>query len=108
MKLKEAITKVKARIKCDELSLKGDYNQCNDEICDECDLCYEQGNMGERLEALKEVVSAAEDGKRFRDFIEWYRSGEEWSAQEIAEKLKTVSAGSPQLHEEEKNGKRNG
>ena len=60
MELKEALKKVKARIKCEENEILGNYEECNKDKCEGCSLCYEQGNMGERREALKVVVSAAE------------------------------------------------
>ena len=33
---------------------------CNNSNCDECSLCYEQGNMGEQKEALDMAIKALE------------------------------------------------
>lgn len=53
----ETIKRLQARHDCIEKWCKsGNYEECNAGLCDECDLNYEQGNMGEQREALKTAV----------------------------------------------------
>ena len=54
----EAIKKIKAKHDCMEKWCKGRYVDCNDSLCDACDLNYEQGNMGEQKEALRMAIKA--------------------------------------------------
>ena len=56
----EAIEKLKAYIKCQSLQVKGIYEDCNENLCDNCDLCYAQGNTGEHIESVKLAINALE------------------------------------------------
>lgn len=49
---REAVEKLKAYSKCQSLQVKGIYEDCNNERCDNCDLCYMQGTTGEHCEAI--------------------------------------------------------
>ena len=54
----EAIKKLTAIVHCTERTASGIDEDCNCERCDNCSLLYEQGNIGERREALKTAISA--------------------------------------------------
>lgn len=55
---REAVEKLKAYSKCQSLQVKGIYEDCNNERCDNCDLCYMQGTTGEHLEAIDIAIKA--------------------------------------------------
>lgn len=57
---REAIEKLKAYAKCQSLQVKGIYKDCNNKICDNCDLCYMQGTTGEHREAIDIAIQALE------------------------------------------------
>ena len=56
----EAIEKLRAYHKCQRLQVKGIYEDCNEKLCDNCDLCYAQGNTGEHIESVKVAIQALE------------------------------------------------
>ena len=56
----EAIEKLRAYHKCQRLQVKGIYEDCNEKLCDNCDLCYAQGNTGEHIESVKVAIKALE------------------------------------------------
>ena len=65
---------LKAKLECLKRETSGTDFDCNNSYCDECPLCYEQGNMGEQKEALDIAIKALErqsDGwlARHRDEI---------------------------------------
>lgn len=60
MKLDEAIEKLKAYLKCLKKQVKGIYENCNNEKCDNCNLCYEQGTTDEHIKSVEIVVSGIE------------------------------------------------
>ena len=51
---------IKAKLKCLKRETSGTDFECNNGHCDECPLCYEQGNMGEQKEALDMAIKALE------------------------------------------------
>jgi len=57
----ETIERLKARLECDVKQVKGIAEICNPPyMCEDCDLCYAQGTMGQRnidLEKAIEVLS---------------------------------------------------
>ena len=75
----EAIEKLRAYAKCQSLQVKGIYEDCNNEICDNRDLCYMQGTAGEHCEAIDIAIQALEKQaprkvytfERAKDFIEY-------------------------------------
>lgn len=56
----EAVEKLKAYIKCQKRSNKGINEDCNSKKCDDCYLCYEQGNSGEHIQSVEKAVQALE------------------------------------------------
>lgn len=58
--LEDAIKMLEARLDCMHRSSSGIDVDCNREKCDDCDLNYAQGTVGEQQEALKEAISALE------------------------------------------------
>ena len=51
---------IKAKLECLKRETSGTDFDCNNSNCDECSLCYEQGNMGEQKEALGMAIKALE------------------------------------------------
>ena len=51
---------LKAKSECLKRETSGTDFDCNNSNCDECPLCYEQGNMGEQKEALDMAIKALE------------------------------------------------
>lgn len=62
---------LKAKLECLKRETSGTDFDCNNSNCDECSLCYEQGNMGEQKEALHMAIEALE-----RKRGEWGSHGE--------------------------------
>ena len=56
----EAIEKLRAYHKCQRLQVKGIYEDCNEKLCDNCDLCYAQGNTGEHIKSIEIAIKALE------------------------------------------------
>lgn len=51
---------LKAKLECLKRETSGTDFDCNNSNCDECSLCYEQGNMVEQKEALDMAIKALE------------------------------------------------
>ena len=56
----EALEKLRAYHKCQGLQVKGVYEDCNEKLCDNCDLCYAQGNTGEHIKSIEIAIHALE------------------------------------------------
>ena len=56
----EAVKKLRAYLKCKEMEVKGIYEVCNNERCDDCDLCYMQGTTGEHMTAIGIAIQTLE------------------------------------------------
>ena len=41
--------------------VKGIYEDCNEQLCDKCDLCYAQGTIGEHIESVELAITALKD-----------------------------------------------
>lgn len=62
----EAIKKLRAYHKCQRLQVKGIYEDCNEKLCDNCDLCYAQGNAGERIKSIEIAIQALEEVQQYQ------------------------------------------
>ena len=57
----DALEKLQAYIKCQQLQVKGIYEDCNARRCDDCDLCYMQGTIGEHIASIEIAIKAIQD-----------------------------------------------
>ena len=60
MTREKATNILKAKLECLKRETSGTDFDCNNSNCDECSLCYEQGNMGEQKLALYMAIEALE------------------------------------------------
>ena len=66
MTIDEAQIMLKAKAKCIERICKGIYEDCNEQKCDNCDLCYAQGTNGEQIELMLQCVEWLEELKAIK------------------------------------------
>ena len=59
----KAIEMLTAKAECIRRDASGIDVDCNHRNCDECDLCYKQGTMGDQIEALGVALSALQAQK---------------------------------------------
>lgn len=69
----EALEKLRAYLKCQENKVKDINALCNHNLCDDCDLCYMQGTVGEHIEAIEVATQALEKLKAYKDLEEQSR-----------------------------------
>ena len=67
MTYEEAKKMLKAKLECLKRETSGTDIDCNYRNCDECNLCYEQGNMGEQKEALDMAIKALDSWKKYSE-----------------------------------------
>ena len=60
MEERKAIVMLKAYLKCKEKQISGVNTDCNNNMCDNCDLCYAQGTNGEHKECVEVAINALE------------------------------------------------
>ena len=60
MTREEAIRMAKADLKCMERDVSGRDEMCNSHKCDECNLNYERGNIGDQKEWLRMAINVLE------------------------------------------------
>lgn len=58
-----------AKEKCMSRETSGIDTDCNSHNCDNCDLCYEQGTMGEQKEALRFVVETMRKYQKIEEIL---------------------------------------
>lgn len=58
MTREEAIKMLTAKVECMLREISGSDEECNSHRCGECNLCYEQGDMGEQVEYLQMAIKA--------------------------------------------------
>ena len=68
MTIDEAQIMLKAKAKCIERICKGIYEDCNEQKCDNCDLCYAQGTNGEQIELMLQCAEWLEELKELREY----------------------------------------
>lgn len=61
MTREEAIEMLKAKLECITNETSGTNPDCNASLCDNCDLNYAMGNMGQHKEYIKMAIEALED-----------------------------------------------
>ena len=66
MTIDEAQTMLNAKAKCIERICKGIYEDCNEQKCDNCDLCYAQGTNGEQIELMLQCAEWLEELKAIK------------------------------------------
>ena len=66
MTIDEAQTMLNAKAKCIERICKGIYEDCNEQKCDNCDLCYAQGTNGEQIELMLQCANWLEELKAIK------------------------------------------
>ena len=68
---RDALEKLSAYCKCQKLQVKGIYEECNEERCDDCDLCYMQGTNGELIESIEIAIKVLKNqiASKGGDFI---------------------------------------
>lgn len=72
----EAKKMLKAKLECLKRETSGTDIDCNYRNCDECSLCYEQGNMGEQKEALNMAIKALEQQPKSGEWEKTFESNE--------------------------------
>lgn len=58
MTREEAVKMLEAKLECMTRDVSGIDDDCNRKLCNECHLCYDQGNMGEQKEYLRMSIEA--------------------------------------------------
>lgn len=58
MTKEEAIKMIEARLECLTRVTRGIWDECNYDLCDECELNYTQGNMGEQKEWMRMAIES--------------------------------------------------
>ena len=58
MTVEEAIKRANATVECIEREMSGLDEMCNNNMCDECNLNYERGTIGEYKEWLRMAINA--------------------------------------------------
>lgn len=60
---KETIIRMlKAKHECISRQCRGNYKECNNTLCDSCDLCYEQGTYGDQKLMIETLLWALDCG----------------------------------------------
>lgn len=65
----EHIKRLKAYKECRKKQVKGIWEECNSYLCDNCKLCYEQGNAGEHISTIKKAISDMEKLQKIEDVM---------------------------------------
>ena len=60
MTTQEAIKILESKAECMRREASGTDKDCNYRNCDECDLCYAQGVVGEQIETFRMAIEALE------------------------------------------------
>ena len=70
----EAVEKLKAYHKCQRLQVKGIYEDCNEKLCDDCDLCYMQGTAGEHIKSIEIAIKALKKQEKIKEAFEMWKA----------------------------------
>lgn len=52
----DVIELLEAKRDCINKWVRGLYDECRDDLCESCDLCYKKGTMGEQVSALDYAI----------------------------------------------------
>ena len=61
MDKRDALEKLQAYCKCQKMQVRGIYEECNDSMCDECDLCYMQGTNAEHIASIEIAIKVLKE-----------------------------------------------
>lgn len=62
----EAKEKLQAYLECQKKKVTGIHEQCNKDLCDNCELCYAQGTTGEHIASVESAIKALEELQQYR------------------------------------------
>ena len=97
MTIDEAQTMLNAKAKCIERICKGIYEDCNEQKCDNCDLCYAQGTNGEQIELMLQCANWLEELKEIKEMDlsipqHFTKEQSDWIKMKFASNMPTVEA----------------
>ena len=97
MTIDEAQTMLNAKAKCIERICKGIYEDCNEQKCDNCDLCYAQGTNGEQIELMLQCANWLEELKAIKEMDlsipqHFTKEQSDWIKMKFASNMPTVEA----------------
>jgi len=69
----DAIKMLKAHMECKKKIVKGIWEECNEDLCDNCDLCYEQGNCVEHIQAMEKAISDMQKLEKIEQEVKMFR-----------------------------------
>ena len=95
MTIDEAQTMLNAKAKCIERICKGIYEDCNEQKCDNCDLCYAQGTNGEQIELMLQCANWLEELKAIKEMDlsipqHFTKEQSDWIKMKFASNMPTV------------------
>lgn len=73
----EAVEMLRAYRKCQRLQVKGIYEDCNEKLCENCELCYAQGNAGEHIKSVDIAIQALEKQMHTKPIVDNWVSCDE-------------------------------
>ena len=66
---KEHIKRLKAYEECSKKQLKGIWEECNQYLCDNCDLCYAKGIEEKHIAAITKAISDMEKLEKIEQIV---------------------------------------
>lgn len=85
----QAVNMLNAKLECLKLETSG-TDFCNHTNCDDCSLCYEQGNVEEQKETLDMAIQALEKQDRITQILDNYDFLEAWEILEMIKEMVRV------------------
>lgn len=67
MTIDEAKSMLIAKANCIDKQCEGIYEHCNENLCDNCVLCYAQGTNGEQIKLLRQCAEWLEELKAYKE-----------------------------------------
>lgn len=78
----EAIEMLTAKAECIRREASGIDVDCIHRNCDECDLCYKQGTMGDQMKALDMAIQALKREDETRRMLETEKNKAYWRSKD--------------------------